>query len=115
MSNKKIVGSLAAFFLLTVFSYAQEWPSAANIVTKMQTELNLSQDQLTKVKIIIEQNMTERQQVKPQLAAGLTQAQADPLDSELYTKLSEVLTRSQMHQWESIHQGILDNSDENNK
>lgn len=107
--KRKIMGSvLGAFFFLTVFAYAQEWPSVDEVVTKIQTELNLQGGQLDKVRLIIKENLAKRQNISPQLSAGLTQAQAEPLDLELYTRLSEVLTRPQMDQWEGIQDGILD-------
>jgi hypothetical protein len=101
MRDKTIVCILAAIFFLAVPAYA-ELPKAVDIVMKMQEKLNLNQDQLSKVKPIIEENITKRQQVTPQLSQGLTQAQSQPLDSELYQKLREILTLSQMSRWNTM-------------
>jgi len=105
----KIMGSvLVALFFLTAFAYTQEWPSVEDVVTKIQSALDLSDGQIGKVRVIIKDNLAKRQKISPQLTAGLTQAQAEPLDLELYTKLSQVLTRPQMNQWEGMKEGILD-------
>ncbi len=107
MKGKITVFVLIASFILSVSVYAQEWPSAEHIVSKIKTELNLTEEQFDKVKLIIEENMAERQNITPQLEKGLTQAQSSPLDSHLYTKLSEVLTRSQMRKWNRIRELLL--------
>lgn len=98
--------------ILTPSVYAGEWPSADRIVTKIQIELNLGDEQLDKVKQIIEENMAQRQEVTPQMAEGLTQTQSQPFDAELYQKLSGVLTRSQMNQWNKMLTIIREDMDE---
>lgn len=114
MRVRSIVCILVAFFFIWVSVYAQEWPSADDIIVKIQTEMNLNQQQLVKVKLIIKENMAKRQQIRPQLDLGLTQAQAEPLDTELYLKLSEVLTKYQMDQWNRIHDRMLQETNANN-
>ena len=107
MRVKMVVHILITFFLLTAFAYAQEWPSADRIVSKLQIELNLEKEQLDQVTLIIEENMAKRQQVTPQLTEGLTQVQSQPLDRELYRKLSGVLTKPQMSQWNGMLRSML--------
>ncbi|MBF0484386.1 MAG: hypothetical protein HQL25_06735 [Candidatus Omnitrophica bacterium] len=107
MLGKTILYFLIVFCFLKVSAYGQEWPTVENIVAKVQTELNLVPEQLVKVKLIIADNMRKRQQIKPQLTEGLTQAQSQPLDAELYSKLSEVLTREQMGKWNKILEVML--------
>ena len=115
MKAKAIICVLVASIFLMVSAYAQQWPTSNDIMGKIQEKMNLNQEQLAQVRLIIDKNMADRQKISPQLDAGLTQAQAEPLDTELYLKLSEVLTRSQMDQWNMIHQGILDKADDNQK
>ncbi|MBF0523167.1 MAG: hypothetical protein HQL24_08950 [Candidatus Omnitrophica bacterium] len=112
MRIKTIASILVAFFFLSGSIYAQDWPSADYIVAKMQKELNLDQNQYIKVKLIIEDNMAKRQHITPQIPQGLTQAQSQSLDTELYDNLSEVLTRSQMSQWNRVLELILEAMDE---
>jgi putative alpha-1,2-mannosidase len=100
-----------AFLVFSVSVWAQVWPSADNIVSKAQAELNLESEQVEKVRMIIEENMAKRQEMLPQLEQGLTQAQAKPLDHELYNKLSEVLTRSQMNKWNRVLELMLQDMD----
>ncbi|MBF0386035.1 MAG: hypothetical protein HQL27_09230 [Candidatus Omnitrophica bacterium] len=107
MKRKTVIYVLIAIFVLWVAANAQEWPSTEHIVAKIQAELNLTKEQFAKVKIIIDENMAKRQKITPQLTQGLTQAQSAPLDSELYTNLSKVLTRAQMSQWNRILELLL--------
>lgn len=113
MREKIIALVLIASFSLLLSASAQEWPSAENIVAKIKTELNLTEEQFDKVKLIIEENMAERKAIMPQLEKGLTQAQSQPLDAQLYTKLTEVLTRTQMAKWDRIRELLLQDIPEN--
>ena len=108
MKGKITALVLIISLFLSVSVYAQEWPSAEHIVSKMKTELNLTEEQFDKVKLIIEENMAKRKNITPQLEKGLTQAQSSPLDAHLYTKLSEVLTRDQMRKWNRIRELLLE-------
>lgn len=107
MRGKIIAFVLIASFFLQVLAYAQNWPSAEKIVKKVEAELNLTEEQFDKVKLIIEENMAKRIEITPQLEKGLTQAQASSLDSHLYTKLSNVLTRKQMSKWNRVLEVML--------
>jgi hypothetical protein len=105
---KKTAGYILLLFcFLTTFAYAQEWPSADKIVAKMKTEMSLDADQSPLVKLIVEENMSKRQDLLPQSTKGLSESQSHPLDWELYVKLSEVLTRSQMSQWNTTRRHML--------
>lgn len=115
MRVKMVVFVLVAFFLLSTSVYAQQWPSTEQIIEKVQVELNLTDDQLDKVILIIEENMAKRKEITPQLEQGLTQAQAQPLDTELYTQLSQVLTREQMRRWSRVLDFMLKEEFENQK
>ena len=65
MIRKIIVGVLVAIFSTGIFAFAQEWPTAQDIMSKVQAEMDLDAAQLSKVKAIVEENVAERQQVKP--------------------------------------------------
>jgi len=112
MRDKTLIYGLGIFFFLTAFAYAQEWPSAENVVEKMRTGLNLDQDQYDQVKVIVENNMDQRKEIEQESAQGVTSmSQSQSLDTELYVKLSEVLTEYQMEQWDKIFRGIVKNID----
>lgn len=100
--KKRIITSIVVAFSLMIGSVqAQKWPDAEDIVAKVETEMNLDKDQFVKVKQIIEKNI-EKRRATTQLNMGLTQAQSQPLEDELYHNLSEVLTTSQMSRWNTI-------------
>lgn len=107
LNIKVILSALIIGSLISSFAYAQVWPDAVDILAKVQKELHLNYDQTKQVKVIIEENIAKRRAIYPQLADGLTQAQSDPIEKELYQKLSEVLTPSQMSQWNTIVPGML--------
>jgi hypothetical protein len=98
MRHQTIAYVLAALFLLTASAQAQ-LPKADDIVIEMQQTLDLDSGQLIKVRQVVTENMSKRINVKPQLSQGLTHAQAQTLDSELFQKLSQILTTSQMNMW----------------
>ena len=62
MRGKTIISVLVVFMILGTYAYAQRWPSAATIVERAKTELNLDQGQYDQVKVIIEENVLKRQQ-----------------------------------------------------
>jgi hypothetical protein len=96
MREKMVMCLLAVLFLAIPPAQAQKWPSVDSIVDEMQTGLDLNKDQVAKVKIVVAENLAKRQQVTPQLSQGLTAAQSQPLDAELYAKLSQIFTSTQM-------------------
>jgi hypothetical protein len=107
--NKNIISFVLVALLSATSAYAQAWPKTDVVVAKMRAMMNLNEDQVTKVKRVIEENFAKRRALSPQLSQGLTSSQVQPLDSELYTKLSRILTPSQMSEWTRIskimHQG----------
>ncbi|MBF0505084.1 MAG: hypothetical protein HQL14_08305 [Candidatus Omnitrophica bacterium] len=112
MRGTKIISILVALFILRAFAYAQEWPSTAKIVEKVRTDLNLNQEQFDKVRLIIEDNMAKRKQIASESTQGLTTtAQSRELDSQLYSKLRDVLTDYQMRQWNKILDSINQDMD----
>ena len=102
MMNVNMIVSVLIVLFLATNVYAQEWPSASSIVEKVRTDLNLSQAQYEEVKVIIEENMAKRQQIAQESTLGLSMAQSQVLGTELYTKLSNVLTESQMMEWNKM-------------
>ena len=107
--NKKITAIVVgAMFFIMAAAQAQDWPTSNEILIRAETELKLDSAQIPKVKVILEENVAKRNQVSPHSTQGLSQAQSEPLDSELYLGLSKVLTRSQMNQWNSLISRMLE-------
>ena len=63
MKSKTVAGISVALFLLAGFAYAQEQKSADEIVQKMIIDLNLTPEQTSAIKPIIEDNMAKRQEL----------------------------------------------------
>ena len=51
---KAIDGFLIVLFIVTTPSFAEDQPSAYDIITKMKADLNLQEDQVTNITPIIE-------------------------------------------------------------
>ncbi len=118
----KIFYGLAVVFIFTLFpmgwigaSYAQDRsqgedrqpPSADDIVTMMQSKLNLTQDQVTAVTPIIEKYASKRQELRQSAQDGTTdrdsvRSQMKQLKSEEAQELGQVLSADQVSQWEQM-------------
>ena len=93
MSQKRVLAVLVIFSLLMVSAYAKEKQgpppkplSADDIVAKMKTQLELTDQQADKVKPIIENYLAQIQQLK----------------LEEKKQLSRVLTGQQMFTWDFL-------------
>jgi len=114
MGNRKMDGltrriwglCLAVFFAVSFFSFAQaDTSSVDDIVTKMKTELNLTQQQIDAIKPIIQGYVTARKQlIKSFRQQGLMDKDAlknkiDQLKSVERQKLGQILGQDQMNKW----------------
>lgn len=92
MNNKRVVGVLVLFFFLVISAYAkqkqepQQQMTADEIVAKMTTQLQLTDQQALQVKPIIENYLAQQQQIK--------------LDEK--KQLSKVLNGQQMFTWDFL-------------
>jgi hypothetical protein len=112
MNGKIISFILMIVVLLGTYAYAQDWPSTASIVDKVRTGLSLNDEQFGQVKLIIEDNMAKRRKiVQASDHRIITLSQSQDMDTELYTKLSEVLTEQQMNKWNKILDLIVQDMD----
>ena len=85
---KKILGVLIIFFFLAAFAYAKPQPpskpmTADDIVAKMKIQLGLTDQQVGKVKPVIENYLAKEKQLK----------------LEEKKQLSKVLTGQQLYTW----------------
>lgn len=114
MGNRKMDGlnrriwdlCLVMFFVISFSVFAQADPSSVDdIVAKMTTELNLTQQQIDSVKPIIQQYKTARKQLIQSFRQQLLtdkdalKSQIDQLKTVERQKLGQILTQDQMNKW----------------
>jgi septal ring factor EnvC (AmiA/AmiB activator) len=85
----------------------QQPPSAADIVAKMQSKLNLTQDQVTAVTPIIEKYSSQREELWQSVKDASKdkesiRSQMKQLKSDENQELSQFLSADQMSQWEQM-------------
>jgi hypothetical protein len=96
-----LVGALAPVF-------AQEQPpGTADIVAKMQSKLNLTQDQVIAITPIIEKYSSKREEILQSMKNGSKdkdsiRSQMKQLKEDEGQELSQVLSSDQMSQWEKM-------------
>jgi len=108
MTMKSIGACLMVLFFLTVPVFAQDQsPSAQDIAAKMQSNLNLTQDQVTAVGPIIEKYATKRGELRQSMQDGTAdqdsiKAQMKQLKEDEKQELSQFLSADQLSQWEKM-------------
>ena len=110
MREKTILGIFVIALFLGTSAYAQQRYTADEIVQKMTADLNLTPEQVTAIKPVIEDNMTKRQALFNNGAdRSAIKDQMMQLKQEEEQKLSQILTADQMTKLQSIkeqgHQG----------
>ncbi len=114
---KKLVLS-AAFLAMGTFAMAQQSPrmqrmdsakmeqKRADNMKQMQTDLNLSEAQVAKIKILQDQRMIERKQNAPQMQAE-RKAKMDMMQAtraQHESEMKQILTPEQYQKWQVIRQ-----------
>ena len=114
---KKLVLS-AAFLAMGTFAMAQQSPrmqrmdsakmeqKRADNMKQMQTDLNLSEAQVAKIKILQDQRMIERKQNAPQMQAE-RKAKMDMMQAtraQHESEMKQSLTPEQYQKWQVIRQ-----------
>jgi hypothetical protein len=103
-----IGGFLMVLFFTAMPVFAQEQPpSADDIVSKMQSKLNLTQDQVTAITPIIEKYTSQREQLRQSAEDGTAdrdsmRSQMKQLKEDEKQDLSQVLSADQLSQWEQM-------------
>jgi hypothetical protein len=82
-------------------------PSAADIVAKMQSKLDLTQDQVTAIGPIIEKYTSKREDLRQSVQDGTVdrdsiRSQMKQLKTDEIQELSQVLSADQVSQWEQM-------------
>ena len=120
MGMKAIYGCLAVLFLSVMPVFAQEQPvSADDIVSKIQSKLNLTQDQASAITPIIEKYTSKRQELKQGVEDGTIErndmrSQMKQLKEDEKQDLSQVLSADQISQWEQMQNQGHHHSDNGN-
>jgi len=108
MNIKALCGCLLVLFFTVMPVFAQEQPpSADDIVSKMQSKLNLTQDQVTAITPIIEKYTSQREQLRQSVEDGTAdrnsmRSQMKQLREEEKQDLGQVLSADQLSQWEQF-------------
>jgi hypothetical protein len=115
MTMKIIYACSIVLFFATMSVFAQEQPSGgehqplntADIVAKMQSKLNLTQDQVAAVTPIIEKYSPKREELRQSMENGTAdkdsiRSQMKQLKSDENQELSQFLSSDQMSQWEQM-------------
>ncbi|MFA5114952.1 MAG: hypothetical protein WC469_02655 [Candidatus Omnitrophota bacterium] len=81
-------------------------PSGDEIVSKMEQQLNLSEEQVSQIKAVIEDNIAKVQEViKKNLDTKSFRDQTIELQKDMEVKISQYLTADQLIQWKNRKQG----------
>jgi hypothetical protein len=105
---KSIYGCLMVLLLTVMPGFAQEQaPSADDIVSKMQSKLNLTSDQVTAITPIIEKYTSKRQELKQGVEDGTIERsdmrnQMKQMRADEKQELSQILSADQISQWEQM-------------
>jgi len=108
MRMKAICACLMIIFFTSIPVFAQgQPPSAEDIVSKMQSKLNLTQDQVTAITPIIEKYTSKREELKQGVEDGTIEhsdmrTQMKQLKEDEKQELSQILSADQLSQWEKM-------------
>ncbi len=108
MGMKVIYGCMVVLFFNMAPVFAQDQPpSAEDIVAKMQSELNLTQDQVSAITPIIEKFSSKREELHQSMEDGTAdkssiRSQMKQLKEDEKQELSQVLSADQLGQWEKM-------------
>ena len=106
MGMKAIFACLMVLFFTAMPAFAQDQPSSADeIVSKMQSKLNLTQDQVGAITPIIEKYSSKREALRQSNGIETQdsiRSQMKQLKTDESQELSQFLSSDQMGQWEQM-------------
>lgn len=112
MAMKVVLACLMVLFFTGIPAFAQgALPSVDDIVSKMQSKLNLTQDQVAAITPIIEKFISKHQELKQSVEDGTIErsdmrTQMKQLKEDEKQELSQVLSSDQISQWEKMQSQI---------
>jgi len=108
MGVKVFYAWLMGLFLMTIPVFAQQQPpSAGDIVARMQSQLNLTQDQSSAITPIIEKYTSKREELRQGVEDGTVErsnmrAQMKQMREDEKQELSQILSADQVSQWDAL-------------
>jgi len=107
INMKQIYGFLIALFIATMPGFAQDQPDSNDIITKMKTDLNLQENQVTNITPIIEKYSIAFHDLQRSIDDGTINpsaidSQKQQLKAAEAQELSQYLRPDQMSQWNYI-------------
>jgi hypothetical protein len=108
MGMKPIHVYLMILFFTAMPVFAQDQPpSADDIVAKMQTQVHLTQDQVSAITPIIEKFASKRQELRQGVEDGTIErsdmrAQMKQMKTDENQELGQILSADQMGQWKQM-------------
>ncbi len=109
MRMKALYGCVMILFFTVIPAFAQgkQPPGTDEIVSKMQSKLNLTQDQVTAVTPIIEKYSSKRQDLRQSMEDRTVdrdsiRSQMKQLKADEKQELSQALSEDQLSQWEQL-------------
>ena len=113
-----LVGAGAAFAQDQSAGGDNQPPTAQEIVTMMQSKLNLTADQVAAITPIIEKYSSKREDLRQNMEDGTAdrdsmRSQMKQLGEDEKQELSQVLSAEQLSQWNSMRRAMHKQSSEN--
>jgi hypothetical protein len=110
-SGKLLAGFLLSFFIATMPALAQDSLSSNDIITKMKTQLDLQDDQVTNITPVIEKYTMAFEDLQKSIDDGTINpsaidSQRQGIEAEETQELSQYLKPNQLSEWNSM-QGQL--------
>jgi len=108
MAMKTFLASVMLLFFMAIPVFAQDQQaSAEDIAAKLESKLNLTQDQVTAITPIIEKYSSKRQGLRQSMEDGTSDpdtihAQIKQLKQDEKQELSQVLSADQLALWEQV-------------
>ncbi|HNX90600.1 MAG TPA: hypothetical protein PKY78_03700 [Candidatus Omnitrophota bacterium] len=95
-------------FSANVYAQPKQPPSAKEMVERMKKELNLTDEQVSQITPVIEEEMNTMRSVMGEPKGGDKESgrsQMEAIHQETETKLAQYLTKDQLNSWKSKRQG----------
>ena len=110
---RRAIGILIVIFSMAVSGHAQGYqqPSADDIIKKMKEQIDLTDQEASQVKPIIESDIQQKQAIKDQAESQGTdretvKTQLKQLRKDTESQLSRYLSQEQIEQWENYQRRL---------
>lgn len=115
-SSKQLAGFLLALFMAAIPALAQDHPSSNDIVSKMKTDLDLQEDQVTNITPVIEKYTMAFEDLQKSIDDGTINpsaidSQKQGIEAEETQELSQYLKPYQLSEWRDMQNHIYQQKD----